>query len=76
MNLSTPEEIDVLLRWTAGRADRLAKKGQLPHYVLPDGVTIRFDQAEIEAMVHHCTGPSIHPNIKKEPPAITGAGEA
>jgi len=43
-------DIDGLFRWPAGTAERLAKRGKLPHYVLPNG-DIRFDRAEVEALV-------------------------
>ena len=49
--LSTPEEIDSLLRWPLGKAERLARRGMLPHILLPDGKTIRFNRAEVEALV-------------------------
>jgi len=51
MSLSTPEEIDALLRWPLGKAERLARRGRLPHIVLPDKTTVRFDRAEVEALV-------------------------
>lgn len=43
-------DIDGLFRWPAGTSERLAKRGKLPHYVLPNG-EIRFDRAEVEALV-------------------------
>jgi hypothetical protein len=47
-----PEQIDRLLNWPLGTAARLARRGKLPHYRLPDG-SFRFDRAEIEALVVH-----------------------
>ncbi len=35
------EDIDRRLNWSLGRAERLARKQKLPHYMLPDG-SIRF----------------------------------
>jgi len=48
--LLKPAEVDFLLRYPAGRATRLAKRGQLPHIVLPDG-SIRFREVEIEQLL-------------------------
>ncbi len=47
-----PEQIDRLLNWPLGTASRLARRGKLPHFRLPDG-SIRFDRVEVEAMVVH-----------------------
>ena len=51
--LVSPEEIDKRLGWPLGKSTRLARRGRLPHFVLPDGETIRFDPAEIEALIIH-----------------------
>lgn len=48
--LLTPRDVDRRLIYPAGRAQRLAKAGLLPHIVLPDG-SIRFDQADIERLL-------------------------
>ncbi len=40
-DLNYGEDIDRRLNWPLGRAERLARKQKLPHYVLPDG-SIRF----------------------------------
>jgi hypothetical protein len=48
--LLKPKEVDILLRYPAGRATRLAKRGLLPYILLPDG-SIRFRQGDIEALV-------------------------
>ena len=37
MNLIYGEDIDRRLNWPLGRAERLARRGGLPHVVLPDG---------------------------------------
>lgn len=42
--------IDKRFDWPLGRAERLARRKRLPHVVLPDG-TIRFDLAEVEALL-------------------------
>ena len=47
-----PEQIDRVLNWPLGTAARLARRGKLPHYRLPDG-SLRFDRAEVEALVEH-----------------------
>lgn len=49
-DLMYPEDIDMLLNWPVGRAERLARAGRLPHHVLPDG-TIRLRWAEVEPLV-------------------------
>ena len=49
-DLLFPEEIDARLNWPAGTAARLARRGKLPHYVLPDGA-IRFRLDEIIPLV-------------------------
>lgn len=51
MELVTPDEIDVLFCWPAGKSERLARRGVLPHVVLPDGKTIRFNRIEIESRI-------------------------
>ena len=43
-------EIDKKLGWKPGRAERLARRRQLPHIVLPDG-SIRFDWRELERLI-------------------------
>jgi hypothetical protein len=45
-----PEEIDHYLSWPLGTAARLARRRQLPHYLLPDG-SIRLRKDEVEALV-------------------------
>lgn len=47
MELLTPRESDMLLRYPRGRSARLARKGLIPHVVLPDG-EIRFQPAVVE----------------------------
>jgi hypothetical protein len=36
-NLLTGPEVDTLFRWPLGRAEKLAKKRQLPYISMPDG---------------------------------------
>ncbi len=50
MSFLRPEEIDARLNWALGRAERLARRGKLPHVVLPDG-SIRFEWESIEALL-------------------------
>jgi hypothetical protein len=45
-----PEQIDRNLNWPLGTAARLARRRQLPHYLLPDG-SIRLPWNEIEALL-------------------------
>ena len=47
-----PEDIDKRLNWPLGRAERLARRRQLPHVLLPDG-SIRFEWEPVEAMLQH-----------------------
>jgi len=47
-----PEEVDQRLGWPLGRAARLARQGKLPHVLLPDD-SVRFEWAEIEALIRH-----------------------
>ena len=49
-NLLYPEDIDRNFSWALGTAGRLARRGQLPHYLLPDG-SIRMRWEEVEALV-------------------------
>lgn len=49
-DLVYPEDIDQRLGWSLGTAVRLARRRQLPHYVLPDG-SIRFKLKEIEELI-------------------------
>ena len=44
------EEIDKKLNWPLGRAERLARRGRLPHVVLPDGA-IRLRWSDIEPLI-------------------------
>lgn len=43
-------EIDQRLSWPTGRAERLAKRGKLPHVILPDG-EIRFLWEEVQGAI-------------------------
>lgn len=52
--LTKASQVDALLRYPNGHSSRLARKGLIPHLVLPDG-GIRFDEAEIRSwMVAGC----------------------
>jgi hypothetical protein len=44
------EDIDRRLNWPLGTARRLARRGKLPHVVLPDG-SIRFEWPAIEGLL-------------------------
>lgn len=66
-DLLFPEDIDVRLNWPPGQATRLARRGKLPHYLLPDR-SIRFRWDEITSLVQHVTltsplsGKGAHPH--------------
>lgn len=47
-----PEDVDQRLNWPLGRAERLARRCDLPHFVLPDG-SIRFRWEDIEKLLQH-----------------------
>jgi hypothetical protein len=49
-DLVYPEQIDRNLNWPLGTTARLARRRQLPHYLLPDG-SIRLCWSEVEALV-------------------------
>ena len=45
-----PEVVDRYYAWSPGKAQRLARRGLLPHHRLPDG-SIRFILSEVAAVV-------------------------
>ncbi|MFH1266904.1 MAG: hypothetical protein ABIK89_14340 [Planctomycetota bacterium] len=47
-----PEEVDKRLNWPLGRAERLARRGRLPHVILPDGA-IRFSWPDVDQLIKH-----------------------
>lgn len=51
-DLEYPEQIDGCLDWAPGTALRLARRGKLPHYVLPDG-SIRLNRGEVESLIRY-----------------------
>jgi hypothetical protein len=48
--LLTPDEVDELFRYKAGRSQRLARRNILPHVTLADG-SIRFRRDYVEAVI-------------------------
>lgn len=60
------DDIDSRLNWPPGRTSRLARKGKLPHYVLPDG-SIRLRWEEIEPLVQHVQTTPAPPQAKGAP---------
>lgn len=48
--LLIPIEVDRLLRYPAGKCERLAKRGKIPHVVLPGG-EVRFRVEDIDAIL-------------------------
>lgn len=51
IQLLKPAEVDLLFRYPAGRALKLARAGRIPHIVLPDG-EIRFEESAILRLLH------------------------
>jgi predicted site-specific integrase-resolvase len=50
MQLLTPREVDVMLRYPAGRTLRLVKAGKIPSIRLPDG-EVRIDEAALKKLL-------------------------
>lgn len=61
-DLEFPEDIDLRLNWPLGTSTRLARRKQLPHYLLPNGA-IRLRWEEVSALVRH-----VQPNGAGEVP--------
>jgi len=51
-----PEDIDQRLNWPLGQAQRMARRGQLPHIILPDGA-LRFEWDAVESLVRRVSPP-------------------
>jgi len=60
------EEIDKRLTWPLGRAERLARRGKLPHVVLPDG-SIRFRWDQIKPLIR-----VVDPSVRDQEEAPCG----
>jgi len=56
--MNTPHEIDTAFRWPLGRAERLARRGRLPHLRLPDG-SIRFSFDEVSKLITRVNPPAL-----------------
>jgi hypothetical protein len=52
-----PGEVAALTNLTAGRITRMAKRGELPHLVMPDG-GILFDAVDVAAWIRTCRRPA------------------
>lgn len=52
------EDVDRRLNWPLGRSERLARRGKLPHAVLPDGA-IRFEWPSIESLLQWTRFPQV-----------------
>jgi len=50
IHLLKPREVDVMLRYPAGRSLRLAKANKIPCVHLPDG-EVRFDEVVIKQLL-------------------------
>ena len=55
-NLLTPGELDERLSYPSGRSARLARRGLIPHVVLPDS-EIRFDPDAINEWLRENSAP-------------------
>ena len=64
--LLTDRELDKRLRWPLGRATRLARRGKLPHVLLPDN-TIRFEWETIEPLIVRIQPEATSPNAGGSP---------
>ena len=53
-NLLYGADIDRRISWPVGRAERMARRGELPHVLLPDG-SIRFRWRDIEPLLKEIT---------------------
>lgn len=53
-----PDQLDKRLNWPPGRSARLAKRGKLPHIVLPDGA-VRFRWREIKPLIIRVAGSEV-----------------
>ncbi len=52
IQLLKPAEVDLFLRYPIGRSLKLAKKGLLPHIILPDG-EIRFNEEDVQGLLRY-----------------------
>lgn len=50
MKLLYGADVDRRLSWPVGRAERMARRGKLPHVLLPDGA-IRFRWSQIVPLI-------------------------
>jgi hypothetical protein len=67
--LLTGFDVDGFFRWPKGRAERLARRGKLPHFILPGG-DIRFVPDDVAPMVRHV--PPENPATLPEKPCECG----
>lgn len=58
-------EVDRRLKWPVGRADRLARRGRLPHIRLPDG-SLRFEWPAIEHLIVRVGNDASEPRNESE----------
>jgi hypothetical protein len=83
MRIIDGAEVDRRLAWPVGHAKRLAKRGTLPHLVLPDG-SIRFRWDDIKPLIVErlsreagvSTGKTIEDRIELTPPDLGGNDDA
>lgn len=64
-DLVIPEEIDRQFGWPVGRAASLARRGVLPHYLLPNG-DIRFRLPELITQVRRVPAASSTAHQRQE----------
>ena len=58
-------EVDRRLKWPVGRSDRLARRGTLPHFRLPDG-SLRFEWSAIEHLIVRVANDASDPRDESE----------
>lgn len=54
------DDIDRRLNWTLGKADRMARRGKLPHILLPDG-SIRYRWKAVRSTLVDCPSVKVVP---------------
>jgi hypothetical protein len=58
-------EVDRRLKWSIGHADRLARRGRLPHVRLPDD-SLRFEWSVIERLLVRVGDVAVEPRGESE----------
>ena len=50
--MDTSLQVDSFFKWPLGTAERLARRGKLPYFLLPNG-ELRFDLVEIQKLTQY-----------------------